>query len=42
MARDGKYNCLESELNKRKPPEKLGSWEEVEKITHWHPEREAA
>ena len=32
--------CEESQLIKKKPPQELSSWDEVQKLTNWNPIKE--
>ena len=38
---DGRWFTLESNLRKKKPPkEELSTWEEIQKLTNWSPNKE--
>lgn len=41
--RNGTYfKTYEYYLRKKKPPEQLGSWDELNRLTNWHPLMETA
>lgn len=31
------FTCYEHNLRKKRPPEELSTWEEIQKITDWNP-----